>query len=281
MLPELPNPSTSNRTLPSYAHPPLVQVRLAIRVTAALPLELGLLTEQLGPAWIKKPKPALPARFDADDTIATSDAWIFESVLGDQRLEAHPWGIDFHWDGRKGETYPHYESVRDTFLTVYDAWAHSVGADAPAPSRWQISYSNRFPCGTVWHRLDDLSFCRLLSSAGETPLAHRLQHFRQVWNYRLDDHPPAELQCETWLERGGVPAADDAIWLSLTCTGHCGADVDAEWLSLIDHSRRTIVATFRELMSAEANAYWGLLREPTMTREKKPGQKLGRASDDD
>jgi hypothetical protein len=245
MLRELPRNSPANAVLPSYAHPPLVQVWLSLRVKEPQVIQPAVLIEQLGPAWMEMP---------AAKPIAES--MTFRSVLGDLQLLVCPEEIHFRWDGLSGETYPHYESLRDGLLTAYDAWCRSIDDSAPTPASWQMSYRNRFPQGTVWQRLDDLRFCRLLTAGQESPLAAHLQDVQQRWTYRLPD-PPTELQCDVWLER----AAEEAIWLALTCSGSCHTEDDADWLANFDDGRRLIVHTFRGLMSAEANAYWGLLAE--------------------
>lgn len=254
---DLTRAATGPSALPSYAHPPLVQVRMGVRVDEPLVLDATALTEQLGPAWISV-RPPLAA--DGVATIpGSSEILLFRSILGDQRLDAHIRGMDFLWDGRGGETYPHYESLRDAFLLAYDAWTRSATVTAIVPDHWQIAYRNRFPRGTVWQRLDDLRFCRLLETAGAVPLAGRLRDLSQRWDYQVESLR-ARLRCEVWLEGATDAAAEDALWLELTCESDDESEPDPDWLAAFDAGRRQIVAMFREMMSPEANAYWGVLR---------------------
>lgn len=243
---ELSSPLRNPSALPNYAHPPLVMVRLSIRLREPIVMDPDALTNQLGPAWIRT-----AAKADSNH-----DGIVFQSVLGDQRLEVDSLGINFIWDGGTGEIYPHYESLRDAFVAAFDAWTESSSAPLPPLAYWQVSYRNQIPRGTVWQRLDDLQFCRLLTSVSEVPVAGELFDLQQRWTYRIDD-PAAELRCDV----GYQPAPTDAILIALTCTGHLDDGDTADWLARFDSGRRLIVATFRNLMSPEANEYWGLVAE--------------------
>ncbi len=261
-------PPLSLRTptaLPNYAHPPLVSVRLGIRCPDPVLVDLEALAAELGPSWLKSSRPVpvprrTPLTLDGERPLN-----VFAGVLDDQRLEVHAEGIDFIWDGSRGEAYPHYEPLRDVFVAAFDAWSHCASALPVIPQRWHVSYWNRIPQGTVWSRLDDLGFCRLLASTGETPFAQQLVDFHQTWTYNATP-PQAQMRCDAWLESGGNSTGENAIWLALTSSGESGpsetdpelVDVDSEWLSGLDAGRRSIVSGFRGLMSSEANAYWGL-----------------------
>ncbi|HET6424353.1 MAG TPA: hypothetical protein VFG20_11755 [Planctomycetaceae bacterium] len=241
---DLPRATLGQTTLPSYAHPPLTEVLLAVDVATPLTVNSERLAEHLGPVWMRT---------------SSGDSLSYRSVLGDQRLNARPNGLDLVWDGRTGETYPHYETLRDAFLSAFDAWGHAAGEGDPVPSRWQIAYRNRFPRGTVWHQLDDLRFCRLLTAVKPTPLSGQLQGFKHVWEYRLEN-PPGLMSCVVTLVPSNTSSdEDDAIWLELSCRANCRFNAEGEWLADLDAARRVIVETFRESMSPEANAYWGML----------------------
>ncbi|MDP1797376.1 MAG: hypothetical protein Q8K78_07840 [Planctomycetaceae bacterium] len=249
--------------LPSYAHPPLVTVRMGIRCPLPVVIDTEVFAGLLGPTWLKsdrlQPSPQWTRMGFAEETLQAA----FAGVLGDQHLEVQANGIDFHWDGRSGESYPHYETLRDAFVTAFDAWSQSASVSSIVPQRWHVSYWNRIPQGTVWSKLDDLRFCRLLASAGETPFATRLIDFQQTWIYR-EAESPSQLRCDAWLERNEQSLAENVIWLALTSTGQADDpqlvpdDVDNDWLSGLDTGRRAIVSGFRGLMSVHANAYWGL-----------------------
>ncbi len=229
------HPGITIRPLPNYQHPPLVGVRLSVWSRTPVPVDTATLLEQLGPTW----------RATADSSI--------ESILGDQRINRTDQRLDYQWDGAHGDVYPHYETVRDGFVQALVAWrtAASTG-ETFAPAEWEVEYRNRIPQGTVWQSPRDLGFCRLLTSAAELPLVDRLQDFQVAWVYQPEADGPT-LTCRAWLDATGT-----VVWVTLTCRGLCGAGetADDEWLSGFDTARRLIVATFKDLMSPAANAYW-------------------------
>lgn len=239
---EIPQAMIKPSALPSYAHPPLVQVRMSIGVAEPLSFPPAVLTEQLGPAWITK-----------SVTPPT-----YQSLLGDQQFAFTAQGIDLLWDGRLGDPYPHYESLRDAFLLAFDAWCHAAEMSALTPTTWQVAYRNRFPRGTVWQSLDDLRFCTLLATTVNAPRSGQLLGIDHFWTYRIEE-PATVLSSHVWLESALPGDTDeDAIWLELSCEGSVTAGTETEWLADLDAARRLIVATFHDLMSPAANAYWGL-----------------------
>lgn len=252
----------TSKVLPNYAHPPLIAVRMGIRCRDGVAMDVAEFAQQLGPSWVKSAPASLRVPQEQAGSADEAPQATFAGVLGDQYLEVFAKGIDFLWDGRSGESYPHYETLRDAFLTAFDAWSQSSGS-AALPLRWQISYWNRVPQGTVWQELDDLSFCRLLTSAGETPFTESLVGFHQSWTFRATDSS-RRLRCEAWLEKKASESELDAIWIALTSSGPIEAsqaesgDSGSDWLSDLDAGRRSIVSGFRGLMSLSANAYWGL-----------------------
>lgn len=253
------SPRTS-KVLPNYAYPPLIAVRMGIRSPTAVGIDAVEFGRQLGPSWVKSdganlPDPGARSRTNHDELRCT-----FAGVLGDQHLEVYAHGVDLVWDGRGGESYPHYETLRDAFLSVFYAWSQTATPPAVTPATWHISYWNRVPQGTVWHRLNDLRFCRLLASAAETPFADQLVSLQQQWIFRAASGN-SELCCDAWLESGHPETGTDVIWVTLTCSGSIppGGDDGNEWLSELDAGRRWIVSGFRGLMSPSANTYWGLV----------------------
>ncbi len=254
----------TTRVLPNYAHPPLIAVRMGIRCATAAIVDVDALAKQLGPSWLKSERSASPQRWARigptnDELIST-----FAGVLGDQHLEVYANGIDFLWDGRSGESYPHYETLRDAFLTAFDGWSQTPRHAVVSPVRWHVSYWNRIPQGTVWQQLADLRFCRLLASAHETPFAEQLAGFQQNWMFRAAGSR-TQLRCDAWLENGEPATNEDVIWIALTSSGETNpspatsSESGNDWLSELDAGRRSIVSGFRGLMSPSANAYWGLI----------------------
>lgn len=252
------------RMLPNYAHPPLIAVRLGIRCPAEVTIDETAFGQQLGPTWWKCPNPTVAQPWTQIEPTDEHHQATFASVLGDLHLQVHSHGIDLLWDGRSGESYPHYETLRDTFLTAFDAWSQAAVAGPVSLNRWQISYANRIPRGTVWNRPSDLGFCRLLASATDTAFAEQLVDFRQTWTFRAATGRSL-LRCDAWLDAHDAETTESVIWLVLTTSGPVQAasikadDTGSDWLSELDAGRRWIVSGFQGLMSPSANAYWGLV----------------------
>lgn len=257
-------PVPASRTpvkLPHYGHPPLVEVSLSLRwsYSAAIdePTRQALL-DRLGAAW-QLSCPAEPTHS------ALPQSWNqqpvrYLSVLGEQRLDVSEEGFEYTWDGRQGELYPHYESVRDGFVVALDAWSDalaSLGKPSPVHCGWKASYLNRIPQGTVWNSLNDCGFLRLLS-----PLPAglpRLERCEGHWQFALD-RDDAVLTCDLKTTAGNARDPRACLWLRLSCTGGLDGQ-DSSVLEGLDYGRQTIVGTFRQLMSPAANAYWELVKE--------------------
>jgi hypothetical protein len=225
------SPGAPSRPLPSYQHPPLVGVRLAVRTQTPRHVAGSILLERLGPTWR-----------------AAADAQIV-SLLGDQRIDWTVERLSYEWDGTQGEAYPHYETVRDGFVQALVAWRNHAAFD---PVEWEVEYRNRIPQGTVWQSPRDWGFCRLLAGTAELPLVEAARDVQAEWTFQQEPGGPT-LRCRVWFE----PSAP-AVWITLTCRGACtaGESTDDAWLGGCDAARRMIVATFRDLMSPAANAYW-------------------------
>lgn len=238
----MPPESPARRTaLPSYAHPPLVSVVLGVRTPQPVTMDMAAFAERLGPGWNLSPASVNDASHR------------FASVLGDRYVEAFATGLSCTWDGLSGEAYPHYEALRDSMVTAFDAWSNSLGEDDLPPESWDVTYVNRIPAGTVWQTLDDLRFCRLTAVAAPSGASMAIIDIDQKWVFRLEE-ADAQLRCFLKHEDRVEENQPSALWLTLQCTGRCGLDVD--WLSGLDFGRRTIVSTFQLLMSVAANAFW-------------------------
>jgi hypothetical protein len=262
MSPLAPAPALRPQTrLPHYGHPPLVEVSLGLRWSMAGALDDRLrhaLLDRLGPAWQLSP----PAESTHS---ALSQSWNqpgtrFQSVLGEQRLDVNAEGFEYTWDGRQGELYPHYETVRDGFVVTLDAWCDCVtasGAAAPTYSSWKATYLNRIPQGTVWNSFTDCAFLRLLA-----PLPSglpRLERLEGHWQFGLD-RDDAVMSCDLKTTAGTTRDPRACLWLRLSCTGGIDGQ-DSSVLEGLDYGRHTIVGTFRQMMSPAANAFWELAKE--------------------
>jgi hypothetical protein len=231
--------------LPDYDHPPLVQVSLSVMFDEgplAAETRLQAFERELGPTW----------RADRRSQHSLGE---WQTRLGDQRVIVDPGQLDYVWDGRAGDLYPHYPLVREGFVGVWNAWCAGA-TSAPRVVEWSLQYLNRIPQGTVWTSLADCSFCRWLSplpSLDGLPAPTRLN---AAWEFPLESF---QALLSVALRSGATDPAEPPgeLWLSLGCTGAMENSEDT-FLAGLDYGREAIVRTFRQLMTPAANAYWGL-----------------------
>lgn len=247
MLPALPAhrsvvPTDSLSRTPDYDHPPVIRVSLV--VGWAEPLQnLGDVADRLqaalGPEWTER-------------SATSAGGWRLSNVLQDGCVQVGATTLEVLWLGDAGSRYPHYETLRDGFVT---AWV-TLARENPRATKWSVTYVNRIPQGTVWQTPTDWSFCRLLPSLSLPSTAATVRQMHSRWDLAVTGSP-AEISIE--LQHGGSEAnGAEALWLSLNCHGPV-ADCETGLLDGLDFGRLQIVRTFREIMTPAANTYWGLL----------------------
>ncbi|MDX1967219.1 MAG: hypothetical protein SFV23_08625 [Planctomycetaceae bacterium] len=240
--------------LPNYAYPPVVEVTLALKFAAAFPDNVvAAWSGSLGPGW--QPR----RRSSANDFRDTISAREWETVLCDQLLSVDAAEFRFAWDGRAGDTYPHYERIRDGLFQNWDGLCdvcRRMGQTTPSIKGWQVRYSNRIPQGTVWKSLADCSFCRLLPAWEPRRGLEPPQRFESRWQFSAAE-AGADLEIEVHSTRDDGPLKESCVWIHLDCRG--GQQGSAENAAeAMDAGRELVVTTFRGLMTPEANEYWGL-----------------------
>jgi hypothetical protein len=236
---------------PRYAFPPLIGVTLAVDLPemAAHAVRLGTRDETwLGPEWTPEPPP-----------MSAESRWGWRSILGDRlvTLDATTGRLGYVWNGRQGDVYPHYETLRDGLLQTWDACvtACDLVPQGPAVTGWSVEYVNRIPRGTVWQELHDLRFCRWLTAPSHGPAPRVPIDIACAWSFGLP-LSSGTLRVAIGLESEPAEQAPAALLVTLHAAG--GVEGQAETVTdRLDAGRREIVATFRDMMSSEANAYWG------------------------
>lgn len=235
------------KPLPTYAHPPIVLSRLTAAWSTPLEFDTALqraLMTELSPTW------RLP-------TGSTGTSWQLSNVLRDQQGQLTPTELDFRWNG-DGGAYPHYESVRDGFVVLWDALGRcceQLDRSPPAPTAWTVRYRNRIPQGTVWNDLAAANFFRLLPSSRAVLPEFALDQLHANWEFRLTD-PAVALTVTLSTEGRSTPAA---LLLELTCRGSITPG-EATLFEGFDTGRRVIVRTFGQLMTPQAGEYWGRVK---------------------
>lgn len=217
-----------------YAHPPLVQVTLALmrKGDAVEPASASV----LGPDWRE------------------STSRCFINALGDRRVCCDDHQFTFSWLGHDGSRYPRYETIRDGFLAAWRQWGQYTFADELHPKATpRISYDNRIPRGTVWQTPEDWSFFKLLPSTTSTLLGEA-KNTHGATTFTLQDDPGKLAVRWTFLsQEQPVPVMD----ISLEYIG-LETDQPEEFWEAFDRGRDRIVRAFPLLMSDPANRYWGL-----------------------
>ncbi|GIX04171.1 MAG: hypothetical protein KatS3mg114_0040 [Planctomycetaceae bacterium] len=250
-------------------HPPLVEMWLDVKSAwpwFAAPADGGPLTpeyhrpddvlaaweERLGPTWRSSHS---PGREPYPAWSASDRVW--HSLRGDQFLVLTPQSLRFVWNGRDGERYPHYETIRDGLVCAIDAW-QDVWESLKRPiswSGWCVQYVNALPQGTVWQQLGNLKAVTLL---GELPAGMpTLCDVQARWHFRPE--PPIDsFTIElTHQSAGEVVETAACLWLALRADGVADGDLAAV-LEGLDAGRQVIVSSFKIITSKGAHHYWGL-----------------------
>lgn len=233
--------------LPDYAHPPLVQVLLAVQFDEDVflnPERQQAFERALGPTWERQEPPK---------SQPSDHSW--RTQLRDQRIElSHKW-LRYAWDGQGGDLYPHYPLVREGFVGVWNAWCTAV-SPSMRTTGWSVTYINEIPQGTVWTTLADCSFFRwvcAIPAIDGLPAPQGVQH---GWQFPLEQFD-AKLSVHLLKAPPWMSKAPQRLQLLLTSSGSV-RDPDDTFLAGFDYGREVIVRTFRQLMTPAANDYWGL-----------------------
>ena len=270
--------SLSQNALPNYEHPPVVETVLGVQFDR-LP---GFRNAHLGAFWKSLDTdewpavddvPLLPSQFERFDETARWAKGIrfrlsqdpacrqqIKNKEGNRMIQVQNGRLHFNWLGESGSDYPRHEKVRDGFDAALRRFIEFVGKENLGdfrPNQWEVTYVNHILKGTVWNQPDDWTFFRL---AGSLPTIENLvqgESFTGEWHFRLPDKR-GRLHIDWQLARKADPGEreDEFVRLSLTARG--GAEDLQSVGDGLDFGRATIVRSFRNLMSDEANRFWGL-----------------------
>ena len=282
-------PSDGNKVLPEYAHPPVVEVALAIEFEQPVgfrSLDLGRLADAWvdGEAWpVAEERPLLPPMdppSDDDDLLdsllnaltGTAEPpprlWL-QNDAGDRVVQIQHDRLVVNW--RKSDAhgdYPRYGTVREQ---LRDAWQQLVtvctkqlGLDEPIPSLCEIQYVNHItsdygwvsPNSTAqlmvpWHGLDTSDFFA----------ANHLNQFSVHCHFPQDREGWLTIDC--WTSHSPLDDSDDSsppMFLKLTARGEAeSADFNSA-LGFFDVAHRWIVEGFTEITTSEAHKIWRRLQ---------------------
>lgn len=276
-------PETKERyALPGFANPPVVETVLGVQFDR-LP---GLRNAHLGAFWktldadewptVQDVSP-LPSQFERFEEAArwakgvqlqlTQDPACrlqIKNKDGDRMAQVQNGRLHFNWLGETGGDYPRYEKVRDGFDAMLRRFVEFIGQEGIGdfrPNQWEVTYVNHILKGTVWSAPDDFTFFRLL---GPLPTIENLvqgENFTGEWHFRIPNER-GRLHVTWQLAKKADAEQQDGEFVRLSLTARGPVNRQAEDLHAVHEGlelgRGTIVRSFKNFMSDDANQYWGL-----------------------
>lgn len=176
----------------------------------------------------------------------------------------------FHlnWLGEGGDKYPRYSNVQAEFKSYLDeligfASDHDLGPIRP--DQWEVTYVNHIPQGTVWNTPADWKFFSPMNSMPTIEDFAEAESFGGEWHFAIpDQRGRLHVQWQHGLKSHSEDGEREFIRLVLTARGavekpgNVAGNVVESVCNGLDLGHDTIVLSFRNLMSDDANKYWGL-----------------------
>ncbi len=269
--------------LPDYEKPPVVETVVGVQFEA-LPgfgnAHLGGFwktldsTEwpavsdapRLQPQYERFPESAKWARIGAHLTLTQDPSTRLQIKNKDENrmIQVQNGRLHFNWLGQTGGEYPRFENVRREFTWVLQRFIEFVDREGLGdfrPNQWEVTYVNHIPRGTVWETAKDWGFFQPL---GSVPTIDGLVHgedFTGEWSFVIrEQRGRLHIRWQHGLESDPEQEGQEFIRLTLTARGPVEENDDAlqPVLAGLDLGRETIVWSFREFMTDEANKHWGL-----------------------
>lgn len=182
----------------------------------------------------------------------------------DRMIQVQNNRLHLNWLGKAGGCYPRYRNICADFFTVLDQFTGFVAQNQLGDLRanqWEITYVNHIPEGTVWNTSADWDFFKLISNSPKANQLVEEESFGGEWHFVI---PPRlgrlHIEWQHGIKSEGENQNQKFIRLTLTGRGPIEKHEDAKAAIRagfeIGHDR--IVRTFKNLMSDQANKYWGL-----------------------
>jgi uncharacterized protein (TIGR04255 family) len=264
---------------PEYDRPPVVETILGVQFQPLAKFSNG----HLGAYWKILGSKDWPTLTDAPplepqfEQFTEEARWIPAGVLmklsqdlssrlqmknekGDQMIQLQNGRLIFNWLGTAGTGYPGYPAVRARFVSAVEQLVRFLADEQLGsfqPNQWEVTYLNHIPKGTVWQSAHDWGFFKPL---GAVPTLNGLiegESFGGGWHFRL---PGERGRLHIQWQHARTGQGKEIIVLNLTARGWVMEQENrvAAVLNGLDVGRRTIVSSFAQLMSKQANDYWGL-----------------------
>jgi uncharacterized protein (TIGR04255 family) len=267
--------------LPDYDNPPVVETVLGVQFE-----RLRLKNAHLGAFWKTFDETEWPTvsdapllsnqreRFDAGAvweralhfqlTQDPAGRMQIKNANSDRMIQVQNTRLHLNWLKKTGQSYPRYETVRGEFAAVLEKFRQFVAREKLGdfrPNQWEVTYVNQIPQETVWETPTDWGFFRPLGSVPTIERVIEGESFSGEWHFVIPgkrgrlhaewQHGKASAEQKEGSER-------DFVRLTLTARGEISQGDPAAILEGLDLGRSTIVRSFRNLMSDEANHAWKL-----------------------
>lgn len=262
--------------LPDYERPPLIETVLGVqfaKIAGFSAAHAGAFWESLGgETWTDAADatqiPPQFERFNSGDHWAkairlqlTQDPSCRVQIKNnarDRMLQIQNARFHVNWLG-EGADYPRFGRVKEDFLghfRSFEAFLKERGLPPIELNQWEVTYVNKIQRGTVWQDVSDWSFCKLMSGADGG--GQSLESFAGEWHFLLPEEQ-GRLHVN-WQHGRDDPEDDDPdfVRLTLTARGPVSGTIEEAIDSIEDRGRKAIVTKFRQIMTDQANTYWGL-----------------------
>jgi uncharacterized protein (TIGR04255 family) len=282
--------SSVTSRLPDYANPPVIETILGVQFDPLAKLKnahLALFWDSLNRSeWpnIVEAQPVEP-QFER---FADGGEWVTRAVqlqvlknlpnrlqiknrVLDRLVQVQNGRLIFNWLGLTGSSYPHYENVREEFANAFRKFQKFLEAEALGELRanqWEVTYLNHIPKGTVWKSSADWGFFLPLGAVPTIPDVIKGESFNGEWHFVIPERR-GRLHISWQHSKRKEPAEVEVVVLNLTARGPLEPSNSDEKSVFdgLDLGHATIVRTFHDLMSSDANAYWGLKNAENYTSQ--------------
>jgi uncharacterized protein (TIGR04255 family) len=268
--------------LPDYDNPPVVETVLGVQFDR-LP---GFKNAHLGAFWKTLDSnewpavidvPPLPLQFERFTEAArwakglqlqlTQDPACrlqIKNKSGNRMIQVQNSRLHFNWLGESDAGYPRYEKVRDGFEWVLHQFIEFIGLESVGdfrPNQWEVTYVNHIPQGSVWNTFSDWKFFRLLGSVPTIENLVEAEGFTGEWHFRIpEERGRLHVEWEHRKKAAAEKLEQEFVRLMLTARGPVQENEDdvTTILDGLNLGRATVVRSFTNFMSDDANKHWGL-----------------------
>lgn len=267
--------------LPTYDHPPVIETVLSAQfepIQGFGVAQLGAFWTSLGQDWPHAdntmPLPIMKERFGDDiewempqlqlkisEVREPSLRFLIRNSSKTRLIQIQNGRLILNWTGESGGEYPRYETLRAEFLKHLEQltdFLQKHHLQIPIFNQWEVTYQNHVPKMSIWRNASDLSFFKPLGSLPTDVDGCELEDVNTALAFVI---PDMKGRLHVSVRRGKRSDSTEVVVLDFTARGpllESEQPATERLLQGIDLGRETIVRSFRDLMSHEANCHWGL-----------------------